>query len=164
MARHFGWTLAAFLVIGSVGVLGQSEPPKKNPPQQTQQKPTDTHDRRGWWQSERIVSELALTPDQITQLDRIFQKHTEKAIPLRTEVIELEKAIDQAIRTQKLDINAFALKVDRIENRRAELNKMRAVMLYRQRLVLSADQNSKFQAMVDRRDAERRKQDGDRRR
>ena len=163
MARHFGWTLAAFLVVGSVGILGQAEPPKASPSQQAQQKPAD-HDRRGWWQSQRIVSELALTPDQITQLDRIFQKHTEKAIPLRTEVMELEKAIDQAIRTQKLDINAFALKVDRIENKRAELNKMRAVMLYRQRLVLSAEQNTKFQAMVDRRDAERRKQDGDRRR
>lgn len=163
MARHFGWTLAAFLVVGSVGILGQSEPPRTSPSQQTQQKPAD-HGGRGWWQSQRIVSELALTPDQITQLDRIFQKHTEKAIPLRTEVMELEKAIDQAIRTQKLDINAFALKVDRIENKRAELNKMRAVMLYRQRLVLSAEQNTKFQAMVDRRDAERRKQDGDRRR
>ena len=164
MARHFGWTLAAFLVVGSVGLLGQSEPPKSNPAQQPQQKPSDSHDRRGWWQSQRIVTELGLTPDQITKLDRIFQKHSEKAIPLRKEVDELEKAIDQAIRTQKLDANTFAQEVDRIENKRAELNKMRLVMLYRHRLVLTAEQNTKFQAMVDRRDAERRKQDGDRRR
>ena len=164
MARHFGWTLTAFLIVGSVGILGQSEPPQSNPPKQTQQKPADGHERRGWWQSQRIVAELGLTPDQITQLDRIFQKHSEKAIPLRTEVDELEKAIDQAIRTQKLDANTFAQEVDRIENKRAELNKMRAVMLYRLRLVLNADQNDKFQAMRDRQEAQRRKQEGDRRR
>jgi Spy/CpxP family protein refolding chaperone len=143
--------------------VAQSTPPPAGQTQ-SQQKSSDGHDRRGWWQSQRIASELALTPDQITRLDRIFQKHTEKAIPLRKEVSELEKAIDQAIRTQKLDAVTFAQEVDRIENKRAELNKMRLVMLYRLRLVLTADQNNKFQAMVDRRDAERRKQDGDRRR
>lgn len=164
MARHFGWTLAAFLFVGGVTAFGQSDPPRTNQSQQSQQKSSEGHDRRGWWHDQRIAAELALTPDQIGRLDRIFQKHSEKAIPLRREVSDLEKALDQTIRAQKLDVTAFAQEVDRIENKRAELNKMRAVMLYRLRLVLNSDQNNKFQAMLDRRDAERRKQDGDRRR
>jgi hypothetical protein len=37
-------------------------------------------------------------------------------------------------------------------------------MLYRMRRVLNAEQNVKFQALFDRRDAERKKQDAERRR
>jgi hypothetical protein len=41
---------------------------------------------------------------------------------------------------------------------------MRIVMLYRMRRVLNADQNARLQAMFDRNDAARKKQDDDRRR
>src|SRR5688572_10970736 len=101
MARHLGWTLASVLTIGSVGILGQSAPPHTSSSQQTHQKPSDNHDRRRTWQNHQSDTELDLTTDQITKPDRILQKHTEKAVPLRKEVDELEKAIDQAIRTQK---------------------------------------------------------------
>ena len=159
MARHYGWALAALLVVGSVVVSAELDHEQTQPPQQQQTQKPEGHERRGWWHDRRVVAELALTDDQVARLERIFVKHTEKAVPLRKEVQDLEKALDQAIRTQKLDVTAFAQEVDRIENKRAELNKMRAVMLYRLRLVLNADQNNKFQAMLDRRDAERRKQD-----
>lgn len=164
MTRHFGWAVATSLIIGGVALsadLGsqQAEPPQQ---QQQQQDRSNTRDRRGWWHDDRVVSELRLNDDQVARLDRIYVKYMEKAVPLRKEVQDLEKGLDQSIRTQKLDVAAFATEVDRIENKRAELNKMRAVMLYRLRLVLNTEQNNKFQAMVDKRDAERRR-DGDRR-
>jgi Spy/CpxP family protein refolding chaperone len=164
MARHIGLALAALMVAGSAAVasdLGraQAEPSKQQ--KQEQQKP-DGHQRRGWWHDKRIAAELALTSDQVDRLEHIFGKYTEKAVPLRKELEDLEKALDQAVRTQKLDVATFAQEVDRIENRRAELNKMRAVMLYRLRLVLNTEQHNKFQAMRDRRDSDRRK-DNDRR-
>ena len=52
----------------------------------------------------------------------------------------------------------------RSRHKRAELNKLRVVMLYRMHRVLDAEQNTKFQAMIDRWEAERKKQDGDHRR
>lgn len=167
MARHFGWALATSLIVGGAALsasadLGSQQTGTPQPrPQQEQQKSND-RDRRGWWHEKRIVAQLALSEDQVTRLDRIYTKYAEKAVPLRREVQALEKGLDQSIRTQKLDVAAFAVEVDRIENKRAELNKMRTVMLYRLRLVLNTEQNNKFQEMVDRREAERRK-DGDRR-
>ena len=159
MARQIWLALAAFVIASGAAVSGDPGGQQSAPPKQEQEQKSDGHDRRGWWHDKRIVAELALTSDQVGRLDRIFIKHTEKAVPLRKEVEDLEKALDQVIRTQKLDVAAFAQEVDRIENKRAELNKMRAVMLYRLRLVLNAEQHNKFQAMRDRRDAERRKQD-----
>ena len=62
------------------------------------------------------------------------------------------------------DVSVVAQQVDRVENKRAELNKLRVVMLYRMHRVLTPEQNAGFQAYMDRREAERKKQDGDRRR
>lgn len=170
MARHSRRVLPALVIVAGAFLTAETrgsqvppvQPPPQQQPQQQQQK-TEGHDRRGWWHDKRVVDQLALTNEQVDKLDRIFVKHNEKAVPLRKEVQDLEKALDDAVRTQKLDVNAFAQEVDRIENKRSELNKMRAVMLYRLRLVLNTEQNNKFQAMLDRREAERRKQD-DRRR
>jgi Spy/CpxP family protein refolding chaperone len=165
MARHSRRVLPTLVIVAgafmTAEMRGSQVPPVQPPPQQQpqQQQKTEGHDRRGWWHDKRVVDQLVLTNEQVEKLDRIFVKHTEKAVPLRKEVQDLEKALDEAVRTQKLDVKAFAQQVDRIENKRAELNKMRAVMLYRLRLVLNAEQNKKFQAMLDRREAERRKQD-----
>ena len=164
MARQIWLALAAFVIASSGTVTADLGGQQTAPPQQQEQrKPQGHENRRGWWHDKKIAAELVLSADQVGRLDRIFVKHTEKAVPLRKEVQDLEKALDQTIRAQKLDVTAFAQEVDRIENKRAELNKMRAVMLYRLRLVLNTDQNNKFQAMLDRRDRERRRQD-DRRR
>jgi len=165
MSRHFGWAFATSLIIGgavlSADLVSQQT---ESAPQQQQQQQDKSNGRglRGFWHDSGIVAHLALTEDQVTRLDRIYTKYAEKAVPLRKEVQDLEKSLDESVRTQKLDVTAFAAEVDRIENKRAELNKMRAVMLYRLRLVLNTEQNNKFQAMVDKRDAERRR-DGDRR-
>lgn len=61
------------------------------------------------------------------------------------------------------DVSVVVQQVDRVENKRAELNKLRVVMLYRMHRVLTPEQNVRLQAYMDRREAERKKQDGDRR-
>ena len=164
MARQIALAIAALIIVSGVGGSADLRAHQTQSDPQQQKSESGHQNRRGWWHDKKVVTELQLTTDQIDRLDRIFVKHTEKAVPLRKEVQDLEKALDQTIRAQKLDVAAFAQEVDRIENKRAELNKMRAVMLYRLRLVLNTDQNNKFQAMLDRRDSERRKQDNDHRR
>jgi Spy/CpxP family protein refolding chaperone len=168
MARHFGWAFAAFLIFGSVQAAATQrtvQPEKQNPRADQQKDSRKDHDRGLWWrQGHPVARELSLSTEQSDKIERIWAKHSEKSVPMRKELDTLEKALDETIRGQKLDEAAFVQEVERIENKRAELNKRRLVMFYRFRLVLTAEQNNKFQAMVDRRDAERRRQDGDRRR
>lgn len=172
MARQIGWALAALIVTGSVvgaadGVRGQTEtgsPPQQKPNQQDNRRDAGHRGPWIWWKDKGAVGELKLTPEQSARIDEIFKKSMERARPLREEVQQLEVALDKTIRAATTDVREFAQQVDLIESKRAELNKMRTVMLYRMRLVLNADQNARFQAMVDRWEAERRKQDSDRRR
>jgi Spy/CpxP family protein refolding chaperone len=165
MARQFGWGLAAaLLVIGSIDIpaAAQSEQTQTQPPK------TEHERRQGdrpppWWKNPKHIAELGLTTQQSAKIDEIFHKTMETARPLREEVQKLEKNLDATIREAKMEVSAFAQEVEKIESKRAELNKMRTVMLYRMRRVLNSEQNAKLQVIFDRWEAERRKQD-DRRR
>ena len=183
MARQFRRALAALAAILMVASVvtpleagrHQSEtppttvpqPPPVQQPQQTQQardgRRDGSHDRRPWWKNPKDMGEIGLTADQSATIDGIWKAGIDKYLALRRTVNELERALDETIRANTADISAFERQVNRIESKRAELNSMRTVMLYRMRRVLNAEQNEKFQAMADRRDADRRKQDADRR-
>jgi Spy/CpxP family protein refolding chaperone len=174
MARQSWWVIAAIMVaaVGSPAAAATSPqtsekavPPQQQPrPQQARDGGRDgTHERRLWWKDPRDVAEIGLTPEQSETIDKIFKTELEKILALRRVVNELERALDETMRANTADISAFARQVNKIEVKRAELNSMRTVMLYRMRRVLNADQNAKFQAMADRREAARKKQDGDRR-
>ena len=166
MARQFRWALAALVIIGSAGAAAsQAEypPQQQSSPKSSQDGRRDGEHRTHWWKDQAVMAQLGLTAEQSARIDEIFQKTMEKARPLRAEVQQLETALEATIRAASVDVPTFAQQVDRIETKRAELNKSRTVMLYRMRRVLTPDQNAKFQAMWDRREAERRKQGGDRR-
>ncbi|HJR60224.1 MAG TPA: periplasmic heavy metal sensor [Vicinamibacterales bacterium] len=171
MARHYTWMLVA-IVIAVVGSPALARPQKvaepQRPPQQTQQARDGgrdgSHERRLWWKDPRDVAEIGLTAEQSETIDQIFRTELAKILALRRVVNDLERALDETMRANTADIDAFARQVNKIEGKRAELNSMRTVMLYRMRRVLKADQNAKFQAMADRREAARKKQDNDRRR
>jgi Spy/CpxP family protein refolding chaperone len=128
------------------------------------QKPSSTHQRTAWWKDEKARAEIGLTVDQSAEIDRIFKNYIERAKPLREEVSTLEKALSETMKANTAHVSVVEQQVDKVENRRAELNKLRVVMLYRMHRVLSPEQNGRFQAYMDRREAERKKQDGDRHR
>ncbi len=166
--------LAAMVFAGAGHAVAQSrqseqpQPPKENP-QQSQPardgRRDGSHDRRPWWKDPKDVAEIGLAPDQSTAIDAVFKAELAKILPLREAVNELERSLNETIRANTTDIAVFARQVQKIETKRAELNTMRTVMLYRMRRLLNADQNARFQAMVDRqRETDRRKQDAERRR
>jgi len=167
MARHSRRVLAALVITAAAIVTAEARQVQSEPQQPaTQQQAPKQHEQRRepWWKNAKDIAELSLTSQQSAKIDEIFQKVMEQARPLRMEVQNLEKNLDAIIREAKMEVGAFTLEVDKIEGKRAELNKMRTVMLYRMRRVLNAEQNAKFQIMVDRWEADRRRQDGDRRR
>lgn len=170
MARQTRWAVAVVLLAALAAPLHgrgpQVEQTEKAQPK-VQQASRDTrrdgNDRRPWWKNPKDMAEIGLTSEQSTTIDRIFHDEIEKMKPLRQTVNELERALDETMRANTADISAFSRQVQKIEGKRAELNTMRTVMLYRMRRVLNAEQNAKLLAMWDRQQAERRKQDGDRR-
>lgn len=166
MARQYRWVVATLLVVAAPLLIEARGAQSQQPPQQQRQEGEKgrDHERRPWWKNPRDMAEIGLTAEQSTSIDSIFRTEIEKMKPLRDRLNELERALDDTIRANTTDVAIFSRQVEKIEKLRAELNTMRTVMLYRMRRVLNTDQNAKFQAMWDRREAERRKQDGDRRR
>jgi Spy/CpxP family protein refolding chaperone len=169
MARQIHRALLVLLV--TLGVQQAAEPAaaEHRSPQQTQddrkdQKPSSGHQRTAWWKDEKARTQIGFTAAQASEIDGIFKNYVEKARPLRDEVNALEKALSETMKANTADVSVVAQQVDRVENKRAELNKLRVVMLYRMHRVLTPEQNLRLQAYRDRREAERKKQDGDRRR
>jgi Spy/CpxP family protein refolding chaperone len=108
-----------------------------------------------WWESERFQKAMALTPEQITQLDTIFQS----GLPaLRAQKRALDKLEDELSkmflegRVGEPELEAFAM---RVEAARAELGKTRTLQLYRMRRVLSLEQHKKMKELHDEWERER---------
>lgn len=102
--------------------------------------------RGKWWQDERFRHELSLTPEQSTRLEEIFQKH-QPMLRQRMEALDqAEKAFDRVVETG--DDTEVMGQVDVVETARAELNKVRTMMLLRMRRSLTTDQWAKFTALA----------------
>src|SRR5262249_7601034 len=101
-----------------------------------------------WWQAEEFRRDLGLTADQATRIDAIF----EATLPqLRQGKVELDR--QEAELSRLIEANGdepqVARQIDRVEATRANLNKMRALMLFHMRQVLTREQNAKFKALHD---------------
>ena len=169
MGRHIGWALVALCVAaGGTRFEAASDHRHWQLEQQQQQdqrkddKSNDGH-KTLWWKDEKARAEIGFSLEQAAEIDKIFRTTMEKAKPLREEVNALEKALSQTMKANTADLSVVTQQVDKVENKRAELNKLRIVMLYRMHRVLTPEQNTRFQAYLERREAERKKQDGDRR-
>ncbi len=170
MARQIVWAALAVLAAATparaadcVKAAQAQVEQHQQPPRADRKDDKSGHQRVLWWKDETARAEIGFTLDQGEQIDRIFKAAMEKARPLREEVNQLEKALSETMKANVADVSVVAQQVDTVENKRAELNKLRVVMLYRMHRVLTPEQNARFQAYMDRREAERKKQDEDRR-
>ena len=166
MARHLSWALGALLASGIIFVTAGSTlraeaqgASEEQPAAQQVAVKRESNDRRPWWKNREHIAEIGLTPSQSAEIDRIFHVEINKMKPMRALLIEMERGVDATSRANTADIEAYTRQVRQVEQKRAELNTARTVMLYRMRRVLNAEQNVKFQAIYDRREADRKKQD-----
>ena len=172
MARHICWALAALVASGALVLSTEStvraqqqQPVSQNRPAEKAAPGRENHERRPWWKDPKRMAEVGLSAGQSAEIDLIFRTEIEKMKPMRALITEMERGVDATSRANTQDIEAYARQVRQVEHKRAELNTARTVMLYRMRRVLNAEQNVKFQAMYDReREADRKKQESDRRR
>lgn len=106
-----------------------------------------------WWRSEEFRKELGLTVDQISRINKIFESTRPE---LRQEMDELSKYDSkfQKLIETSTDEALIARQIDRVETARANLNKTRALMIARMRLVLTADQRLRFKELYERRESQ----------
>jgi Spy/CpxP family protein refolding chaperone len=114
-----------------------------------------------WWQSERYQKELALSAEQITRIDGIYQTAQPLLRAQKEAFDRREEKLSKVIADPKSDEAAVIQATDRLELARNEMNRSRTLMLFRIRRVLNDEQLAKLNAMHDhdrdRRDRERKK-------
>lgn len=161
MARHMPWIFAALVLAGpasaqagrppsNAAVRGGQNPAKAEPHKNAPRRPW-----KFWIGDSR--TELGITAQQADDIDLIFQSTMPKLEALKKKVDSLEAAVSQTVKDGSADVSVVTQQVDRFEAGRAELSKTRTLMLYRMRGVLTADQRTRLQAMMDRWEAEHRK-------
>jgi Spy/CpxP family protein refolding chaperone len=111
-----------------------------------------------WWQSEEYKRELKLTPEQSKKLEDVFQA----AVPT---LKSLKKALDSAESEferllERGDDGSVMDQVERVEAARAELNKSHTMMMLKMKRVLTPDQWTKFNAMHQTAERERKPTNG----
>jgi Spy/CpxP family protein refolding chaperone len=109
-----------------------------------------------WWKSERFVKELALTPDQITRIDTVFQAPQPALRAQKRALDKLEDELSNMIHDAKVDESELEQFVDRVEAAKAELSKTRSMMLVRMRRVLTAGQYTKLNELFEQNEKQRR--------
>lgn len=111
-----------------------------------------------WWQTERFQKELALTAEQITRIEGIYQS-TEPLLRAQKQALDRrEEKLSGVIADPKSDEAAVLQATDRLDLARNEMSRTRTLMLFRIRRVLNDDQLLKLNAMHehDRKERERR--------
>jgi Spy/CpxP family protein refolding chaperone len=96
-----------------------------------------------WWREARFQRDLALTAEQITRIDAIFQDALAKLRAGRQELDHSEEDLSHMI-AANADEGAVTKQIDRVEGIRAHMNKMRTLMLLHERQVLTPDQRIKL--------------------
>jgi Spy/CpxP family protein refolding chaperone len=96
-----------------------------------------------WWKDAQFQRELALTADQSARIDAIFQAAISQLRPKKDELDKQEELLSQQI-VAGADEMLVTRQVDKVEAIRSNMNKMRTIMLLKERQVLSPDQRVKL--------------------
>ena len=105
-----------------------------------------------WWKSEPT---LALSLEQSTQIDGIFQDGIGQLQKQKDELDRLETKLSRLIATSASETEVTH-QIDRVEATRSTLNKTRTLMLLHMRLVLKPEQRLKLNDLLARREQERK--------
>jgi Spy/CpxP family protein refolding chaperone len=101
-----------------------------------------------WWRDAQFQRDLALTTDQSAKIDAVFQQTIPTLRQKKTELDALEEELSRMI-AANADESAVTRQVDKVEAIRANMNKMRTLMLLHMRQVLSPEQRVKLNKLHD---------------
>ena len=112
-----------------------------------------------WWRDAQFQRDLSLTTDQSARIDSVFQQTIPILRQKKTELDALEEELSRMI-AANADESSVTRQVDRVEAIRANMNKMRTLMLLRMRQVLSPEQRVKLNQLHDKWEKEHRRERG----
>lgn len=96
-----------------------------------------------WWKDAQFQHDLGLSADQSSRIDAIFQAAITQLRAKKEELDKQEDLLSQQI-VAGADETLVSKQVDRVEAIRSNMNKMRTLMLLKERQVLTPDQRVKL--------------------
>jgi Spy/CpxP family protein refolding chaperone len=93
-----------------------------------------------WWKNPRVAAELDLSPDQSTEIEKVFVRSRSKLIDLKADLEKKQLDLQVAMDDKTADRSAVEKKIEAVENARAALQKTRALMILDMKQVLKPDQ------------------------
>jgi len=148
MKRRCGRTVLCIgLLLAWVPLGAGAQAPATPPPSQSQ--PSQARPRFAWWQDEHYQKHLALTADQVSRLEAIWQAALPELRKGRDDLDRQEAELSRLIEVNA-DETVVTHQVDKVEAIRAHLNKARTLVLLHHRQLLTPEQRVKLKAMRDR--------------
>jgi Spy/CpxP family protein refolding chaperone len=92
-----------------------------------------------WWKDAQFQRDLALTAEQTAKIDAVFQSTISLLRQKKEELDRQEEDLSRLI-AAGADEALVTRQVDKVESIRAQMNKMRTLMLLHERQVLTPDQ------------------------
>ena len=144
--RRFGRTVLSIGLFVASASFAVAQTPAAPPPAQSQpgQPP-----RFAWWRDDHYQKHLALTADQVSRLEAIWQAALPDLRKGRDELDRQEAELSRLIETNA-DETAVVHQVDKVEGIRSRLNKTRTMLIWHHRQLLTPEQRVKFTAMRER--------------
>ena len=96
-----------------------------------------------WWRDAQFQKELGLSADQSNRIDAVFQAAIAQLRPKKEELDKQEDLLSQQI-VAGADEGLVIKQVDKVEAIRSQMNKMRTLMLLKERQILSPEQRAKL--------------------
>lgn len=109
-----------------------------------------------WWQNERFQRELAMSPEQITRIEEIYQGAGPAMLSQKAALDRLQGELSKLVSEGRADDTAADDLIARVEAARGDLGRTRGVMLYRIRRILTTDQYVKLKVLFAEHERERR--------
>jgi Spy/CpxP family protein refolding chaperone len=100
-----------------------------------------------WWKRPRIVQALGLTPQQSSELEKIFAKSRPTLIDLKADLEKKQFAYEQAMGAEKVDRQQVGAAIEAREQSRARLQKELSLMELDMKQVLTPEQREKAQEL-----------------
>lgn len=102
-----------------------------------------------WWKNERFLKELALSPDQGSRIESLYQAAQPTLRAQKRALDKLEEELSKMIHDTTVDEAELEQFVTRVEAAKADLSKSRTMLLVRIGRVLTAEQSTKLHALFE---------------
>jgi Spy/CpxP family protein refolding chaperone len=109
-----------------------------------------------WWKDDSVQKELAITPDQSSRIEAVFQAAQPALRAQQRALSKLEDELSKLVLEARIEEPEVEHFVARVEAARAELGKTRTMMIFRMRRILTTEQHVKLQKLFEQNEKDRR--------